>query len=154
MCPLRARPLWPGAGPHHSRGHPVDRRTELPAGESRDITVSFMPGAHVPVALYACRLFVGSEGQADLEIPVNATVTSADTGDARVYVYDPYIWQDDGQGGRIEGLEGARVTLQHARVYTLLYEGVTDHLGNCDFGECDTGSRACRRRKRVPLHVL
>ncbi|MCB2173528.1 hypothetical protein KQH65_12385 [archaeon] len=111
----------------------------LDSGQARDITISVQPDSTVAHALYEYRVRISSSSQAALEIPLYVTVSSSETGSARIYAYDPYVLKDDGQGGVIQGLDGARVVLQHATAYTLTYEGLTDSMGNCDFSQLPIG---------------
>ena len=135
---LQLIPIGEDAIPDWIVLNPSKNDTEIAPGEEESISITFQPGTDVAKGIYECRLQVKAS-ESVLDIPVTVTVTAKETGDARIYVYDPYVWQNDGQGGRIEGLADARIVLQHATAYTIIYEGTTDDLGNCDFSDVPIG---------------
>jgi len=112
---------------------------EIRPGETKEIGIAITPDSNIPYATYKYSLCVNSSSGLALEIPIYVTVTSAETGNGRIYAYDPYIWQNDTNGQRIEGLSDAHVVLQHSTIYTLMYEGLTDENGNCDFNDLPVG---------------
>ncbi|MGA1869448.1 MAG: RHS repeat-associated core domain-containing protein [bacterium] len=112
---------------------------DLSVGKSLNISIVFQPGSDVPDGVYEYRLRIGAGNCEEQNINLYATVTSSETGDALMHIWDMYSGTDDGQGGTITGLKGSSITLQHSQLLHLLYTGVSDEYGEYLFKDLPTG---------------
>ena len=112
---------------------------DLAVGEAREVSMTFSPPDGVSEGTYALVLRVTSANYAQTDINVYVSVTQSGTGDALFKVSDIYTGTLDSNLDVIQGLSGARVSLENEAVSTETYTGTTDSAGEALFEDLPVG---------------
>lgn len=98
---------------------------ELNAGASSKVGVSFSPSSVQADDVYQARLEVTSSNATGGTVPLTATVTTSEVGNAYVHLLDAYEGSTDANGATIYGVNGGTVTFQHATIPSIVYSAST-----------------------------
>ncbi|MCL7489395.1 MAG: RHS domain-containing protein [Desulfobulbaceae bacterium] len=111
---------------------------DIEAGEKRDVPITFSP-ATVPAGAYQFKLLVKSFNYPDTTIYLFVIVNEDGLGNGLFKVADIYTGTLNGQGEFIQGLAGAKITLQNEA--TLVSEPVrtTDEFGEVLYEDLPAG---------------
>lgn len=112
----------------------------LAVGEKRSVDLRFAPGSGVTEGNYEFRLQIRSSSLPTKLVNVYAAVTQSGQGGVLFKASDIYTATRDAQGNLIEGLGGARITLQNELVSSVVYTLTTDNLGEALFATIPAGS--------------
>ncbi|MFY9941728.1 MAG: hypothetical protein WAK57_06105, partial [Desulfobacterales bacterium] len=117
----------------------------LAVGESREVTLTFAPGAAVSEGNYTFQLRARGANLEPADTQLFVTVTQNGIGSVLFKVYDIYTGTIDPDTRQpVQGLEGARVTLQHETVASLEAAEITDGGGEALFSDLPAGRYKCR----------
>lgn len=112
----------------------------LAIGEKRPIDVAFAPSQAVAEGIYQFRLRVRGANVPEQTLQVFASVTQSGQGNVLFRAADIYTATVDKNGNLIQGLRGARVTVQNEDVISVTQEMVTDSLGEAMFMSLPAGN--------------
>ncbi len=112
----------------------------LAPGEERAIDINFAPPSDLPSGTYTYYLKVESNNYATMTIGLYCYVTQSGQGNVLFKVEDIYSGTVDNTTGEIiQGVEGARITVQNEDVLSITRSGTTDHLGELTFNNLPAG---------------
>jgi hypothetical protein len=112
----------------------------LAIGEKRPIDVAFSPSQAVAEGVYQFRLRVRGANVPEQNLNVFASVTQSGQGNVLFRAADIFTATVDKNGNLIQGLRGARVTVQNEDVISVTQELLTDSLGEAMFMNLPAGS--------------
>ena len=119
---------------------------DLPVGGEHEVSLSVHPGAQVTEGVHQYRLKVSSSNADPLYINLFPSVTQSGEGHVLVKVADIYTGTTDADGDLIQGLQGARITLQNETVTSIEQTLSSDSLGEALFEDLPAGRYKCRVR--------
>jgi len=111
----------------------------LNVGESSNVSLTATPDMTLPDGIYEFRLRVTASNHNTVDINVFVAVTQSGEGGALFKVSDIYTATLDANNQLIQGLAGARITLQNERVPTVQQTITTDANGEALFGGLPAG---------------
>ncbi len=117
----------------------------IPVGDQREVNLSFSPPEGVQEGQYYFYLRVSSSNYQTTDIEVYTYVALAGIGDIHFKVADIYTGTLDEDNNTIQGLSGARVTLQNEKTLVTEPVEITDSFGEVSF----VGISAGRYKFRV-----
>ncbi len=112
----------------------------LAIGGKRPVDLSFSPPQSVAEGVYQFRLRVRGANVPEQNLNVFASVTQSGQGNVLFRAADIYTATVDRNGQLIQGLRGARVTVQNEDVLSVTQELVTDTIGEALFLNLPAGS--------------
>jgi len=112
---------------------------DLAVGESRPVTLSMAPDAALADGIYEYRLRVTAANHNPVNINVFVAVTQSGEGGVLFKVSDIYTATLDANNQLIQGLAGARITVQNERVPTIRQTLATDANGETLFSNLPAG---------------
>jgi RHS repeat-associated protein len=117
----------------------------LAVGEGREVSVAFSPTTSAASeGTHYFKLRVTSSNHAQRDINLYAAVTQSGRGHVLFKVSDIYTGTLDRNNALIQGLSGARVTVQNELVLTEEYDASTDGVGEAYFSNLPAGRYKCR----------
>lgn len=118
----------------------------LAVGETRSIDLAFTPPADIPEGVYEFKLKVAGDNVPAQSLNVYVSLTQSGQGNVLFKASDIYTATVDKNGQLIQGLAGARITVQNEDVATITHELVTDALGEAYFQALPAGRYKFRAR--------
>ena len=112
----------------------------IAVGAQRQINISFSPTPAVTEGIYSFYLRVTSSNYQTTDIGIYVSVTQSGIGNAIFKVSDIYTGTLDQNNQLIEGLSGAKITVQNEQVLTIEQNKYTDTLGEALFTGLPTGT--------------
>jgi hypothetical protein len=117
----------------------------LGVGENREVTIAFSPTtSSASEGMHSFKLRVTSSNCAQTDINLYASVTQSGQGNVLFKVSDIYTGTIDKNNNLIQGLAGARVSVQNELVLTEEYTKNTDSVGEAYFTDLPAGRYKCR----------
>ena len=116
----------------------------LAVGEERAVTLAFAPTGGVSETRHEFRLRVRAQNHATKDINLFAGVDGSGLGGALFKVTDIYTGTSNQQGGIVQGLAGATLTLQKESGTMVVTSRVSDALGEASFRDLPVGSYVVR----------
>ncbi|MFZ2039424.1 MAG: hypothetical protein WAV08_01935, partial [Desulfobacterales bacterium] len=117
----------------------------LAVGESREVSLTFAPGAAFSEGDYAFHMRVQSANLEPADTPLFVAVTQSGIGSVLFKIYDIYTGTIDADTRQpVQGLKGARVTIQHESVAAVEAAQTTDGSGEALFSDLPAGRYKCR----------
>ncbi len=109
-------------------------------GEKRPVSLSFSPtSVTAQEGFHTLYLRVSSANFRTINIPIYVSITQSGIGNAIFKVADIYTGSLDASGKIVQGLAGAKVTVQNEQVLTVVATLGTDGLGEAYFTNLPTG---------------
>jgi hypothetical protein len=105
-----------------------------------DISLNISPGLGVLNNDYRFLFKVTSSNYPDVFIPLDITVSNADSGNVLFHLSDIYTATLDDQGQTILGLKNANISLQNEQVYSQIFDMKSDIDGGAFFTDIPVGS--------------
>ncbi len=122
-----------------SLASPSDIGTMAP-GDERSVDINFAPPSNLPSGTYTYYLKVESKNYETKTIGLYCYVTQSGQGNVFFKVEDIYSGTvDNATGEIIQGVEGAKITVQNEDVLSITQSGTTDHLGELAFNNLPAG---------------
>jgi RHS repeat-associated protein len=115
------------------------RLADLAVGDNREISLTFAPTDDIAEGVYHLVLRVHSDNYPQTDINLYVSVTQSDVGNALFKIADIYTGTRDEDLNLIQGLAGARVTLQNELVTTQEYTDSSDEAGEVVFPDIPAG---------------
>ena len=112
---------------------------ELAVGQAHEVGITFAPGATVAEGIYHLILRVAGDNYPVTDINLYVAVTQSGLGNALFKVSDIYTGTLDKNLQVIQGLAGAKISLQNELVATETYSVVSDAYGEAAFNDLPTG---------------
>ncbi|MCG7883384.1 MAG: fibronectin type III domain-containing protein [Candidatus Thiodiazotropha taylori] len=119
-------------------------------GSTRQIQLAASPTYLVPDGVYPFKLRVESSNYPTTDINIFVAVTQSGVGNVQFKASDIYTATPDENGNPIQGLEGARIRVQHEEIYNLEQIGTTDSYGELLLNDLAAGRY--RFRASAPNH--
>jgi len=117
----------------------------IEVGERRDVSVAFNPGDDISEGMYTFYLRITSSNHEEKNITLFVSVTQSGLGSVLFKVSDIYTGTIDKDSNEIiQGLEGAKITLQNEKVLTVEQTQLTDNIGEVLFKDLPSGRYRCR----------
>ena len=117
----------------------------LTVGEKRVVDVSFFPSESVAEGIYYLYLRVTAANYPQTDYGVYVSVTQSGVGSALLKISDIYTGTLDPETGLpVQGLAGAKISLQNEKVISQVYDLTTDSLGEAFFADLPAGRYKCR----------
>ncbi len=117
----------------------------IDVGERRDVSVAFNPGDDISEGMYTFYLRITSSNHEEKNIILFVSVTQSGLGSVLFKVSDIYTGTIDKDSNEmIQGLEGAKITLQNEKVLTVEQTQLTDNIGEVLFKDLPSGRYRCR----------
>ncbi len=116
----------------------------LDIGDTRDVSISFIPGAATAEGLHAFNLMVKSANGPDTHIGLYPTVTQSGQGNVLFKVSDIYTGTFNARNELIRGLSKAKIRLQNKKATTIDQTLTTDTVGEALFENLAPGAYKCR----------
>ncbi|OGV88203.1 MAG: hypothetical protein A3K19_27840 [Lentisphaerae bacterium RIFOXYB12_FULL_65_16] len=116
----------------------------IPVGESRNVSVNFQPYTNsrrgsVPEGNYTFYLRIESDNYPTVDIGLYPAVTQAGEGNVLFKVTDMYTATLDTQNNVIEGVDHAKILIEHETVSTLTRTVYTDNAGEALLSDLPAG---------------
>ena len=115
----------------------------LKVGESRKVSISFLPGAGISQGLHIFYLTVESANYPETHIGLYPTVTASGVGNALFKVSDIYTGTFNPKNELVRGLSNARIRLQNELTLADV-TAATDDYGETLFENLPAGAYKCR----------
>ena len=113
----------------------------IEVGQARQVSLAFSPTSSVSEGLYHFILRVQSSNYASTDINLYCAITQSGIGSVLFKVSDIYTGTVDKATSQIiQGLRGARITVQNERVITETQTLITDALGEVLFSDLPAGT--------------
>ncbi|MDO3383998.1 hypothetical protein [Gilvimarinus algae] len=106
---------------------------EITSGGKKQVQISFAPPSNASVGNYEFYLTASGDNSEEQSFPLFVTVTDARTGNAFFHASDIYTATLTPAGELIEGLSGAKISLQNEQVLFETFELSTNELGEAFF---------------------
>ena len=121
----------------------------IKVGEKRQISISFSPVAGntseaTQEGIYSFYLQVASSNCQTANIGLYASVTQSGIGNVQFKVFDIYTGTVDQNNEVIQGMAGAKVTVQNEEVLSVEQTKTTDNMGEVLFTDLPVGRYKCR----------
>ena len=123
----------------------------LDVGASTVIQINASPDTEVPDGYHYAQLVVSADNDAGGSVPITIAVAREGEGNARFQFVDIYTGTTDEQGNTIEGLAGARITLQHETLSSDIRSTTSNAQGIAEFEGLPPGN--WRWRASAPGHI-
>ena len=111
----------------------------LAAGESREVSVTLAPSAATDEGFHTFYLRVQAADYATTDIPIYLSATPSGIGNVLFKVKDIYTGSLNENNEVIQGMSGARITLQNEKNLTLVYNDASDEYGEALFTNLAAG---------------
>ncbi len=111
----------------------------IAAGASREVSISFNPQAPVNEGNYNWYLRVTGTNYQTSDVPIHASVTQSGVGGVLFKVADIYTGTHGPDNSIIQGVSGARVTVQNELLIAITQSLTTDSLGEALFTNLQAG---------------
>jgi stage V sporulation protein SpoVS len=112
---------------------------DIEIGQERDVPISFSPGQAIAPGPYQFVLNVTSDNYTATPIYLFAIVNQDGQGHILFKASDIYTGTPSGDGGLVEGLAGASITLQNEDTLVSQQAKVTDALGEAEYRDLPAG---------------
>jgi large repetitive protein len=111
----------------------------LAVGMRREIPVTFAPRSNTPEGLYTFYLRVTASDYPATDIPIYVSATPSGIGNALFKIKNIYTGTLNDRNEVIQGLSGARITLQNEKNLTIVHEKASDTYGEALFANLSAG---------------
>ncbi|RJQ65600.1 MAG: hypothetical protein C4519_27615, partial [Desulfobacteraceae bacterium] len=111
----------------------------LAPGAKQPVSISFAPRTNTPEGFYTFYLRVQANDYPVSDIGLYVSATPSGIGNALFKVKNIYTGTLNARNEVIQGLSGARITLQNEKNLTIVHEKTTDNLGEALFSNLPAG---------------